>query len=623
MKLKIPEINPDTKDKLLKPFTTLGSFFGEGVNLNKYQLFTIFVLFWIGLGWLGLALSLLGIFYNAILASYIFIGGILLVYLISFNKAKIEINHRFFLVFLLSLLSVFIFSLYTVPSIFSGRDQGALSEAAIQLSQNHKLTFSFDAEKEFFKIYGPGQALNFPGFNYTQKGELSTQFPLGYISWLAIFYSIFGLNGFVVANSIAFIIFIFSFYLVARYYLRSSSAIMAILLIITSFVFSWFFKFTLSENIALMLTWFGIYEFVMFTKNRHRFYLLASLFSFAMLVFTRVEALGFLTVIIAILLIRYKDWKYLVFVVVGKKILLLLGGFTLLYAFNLAIDTQSYMSMLKGILSPFIALGSGLKDYSSAGSVSFFATFFYVIKVLFSYAIFNFILFGIVGFIYLWKHKRFEILIPFLIVLPSFVYLIHPSISTDHPWMLRRFVFSVIPVSILYSVWFLDWFFTKRTYFYIFTSLMLAANLIVFMPYLAISPNKNLLPQIKTISDNFNSSDLILVDRDATGDGWSMMTGPLNFLYGKQAVYFFNPKDLNKINLKRFDSVYFIIPNDKIDFYKKGGIFARLTPIKNYNIETEMLSIKTGAKQEVYGAPIMLPEPTNVSVYGKIYLLKE
>jgi hypothetical protein len=592
------------------------------IKLDKYQLFTIFVLFWIGLAWLGLALSLLGIFYNIFIVAYILLGGLIFAYLLNFNTNKITINYRFFLIFFLSLLSVFIFSYYTVPTIFSGRDQGALSEAAIQLSQNHRLTFSFPAEKEFFKIYGTGKALNFPGFNYTPQGELMTQFPLGFVSWLAIFYSLIGLNGFIIANSITFLIFIFSFYLLARYYLRAQSAIVALLLILTSFVFSWFFKFTLSENLALMLTWFGLYEFVLFTRNKERFYLLASLTSFSLLIFTRVEALGFLAVIIAILLIKYKDWKYLLSVVIGKKILLLLGGFLLLYFFNLVIDTQSYMLMLKGILSPFLSLSSGLKDYSDANSVSFLETFFYSIKVLFSYALFNFILFGLVGFIYLWRHKKFEILIPFLIILPSFIYIIHPSISSDHPWMLRRFVFSVIPISILYTVWFLDWFFKKRVYFYIFTSLMLITNLLIFIPYLTISPDKNLLPQIEDLSDNFKGSDLILVDRDATGDGWSMMTGPLNFLFGKQAVYFFNPQDLAKIDRTKFSATYFIIPDDKLDAYQANGLIKRLLPVKNYQIQTNQLNVTTGEKQELYSAPIKLPENENITIYGKIYLLK-
>lgn len=591
------------------------------INLNRYRLFTIFVLFWIGLGWLGLTLSLLGIFYNIFLVSYILLGVLTLVYLINFNTAKIETSPRFFLVLLLTLASIFVFSAYTTPSIFSGRDQGSLSEAAIQLSQNHHISFSSQASEEFFKIYGPGKALNFPGFNYTATGNLSTQFPLGYISWLAIFYSLFGLNGFIVANSITFVIFLFSFYLVTRYYLRAPSSIMAVLLVLSSFIFSWFFKFTLSENLALMLTWFGIYQFVLFTRDKSRFYLLSSLSAFTLLIFTRIEALGFLAVIIAILLIKYKDWKYLLFVVIGKKALFLIFGFLLLNIFHLTVDSPSYFSMLKGILSPFISLGSGLKDYSQETSVSFLATSFYVLKVFSAYALFNFLLFGLIGFVYLWRHKKFEILVPFLIVLPTFVYLIHPSISADHPWMLRRFVFSIIPISILYTVWFFDWFFKKRIYFYMAVSTLIFTNLIVSVPYLTISPDKNLLPQIKTISENFQDSDLILVDRDATGDGWSMMTGPLNFLFSKQAVYFFNSKDLSQIDRNKFTAIYFIIPDTKLDFYRSNGILEKLTPIKDYSIATEILAIKTGEKQEMFTAPIALPSMQDSTIYGKIYLL--
>lgn len=620
MKLKIPEIYPLTKYKTLRIFAKTKNFFGEGVNLNKNQLFTIFVLFWIGLGWLGLALSLLGIFYTIILTSYITLGGLVLTYLVAFNKRRLEFNHRFILILILSLAAIFVFATYTTPTVFSGRDQGSLSEAAIQLAQNHRLTFSFPAEKAFFKIYGPGPALNFPGFSYTSNGNLLTQFPLGYISWLAIFYSIFGLNGFIVANSLTFFIFLFAFYLSARHYLRASSSIMALLLVLTSFIFSWFFKFTLSENLALMLTWFAIFEFMLFTKNRRRLYLLSSITAFSLLLFSRVEAIAFLAILIMILLIKYKDWKYLLFVVIGKKLLLLLGGILLLYIFNLAVDAQSYTAMLKSILSPFISLGNGLKD---TNSVSFVSTMIYTVKILFSYALFNYILFGIVGFLYLWKHKKFEILVPFLILLPSFWYVIHPSISSDHPWMLRRFVFAVIPVSILYTVWFLDWFFQrKRYFFYIFTGLILLSNLIVFIPYLTVTPDSNLLPQIQTISNYFNSSDLILIDREATGDGWDMMTGPMNFLYGKQAVYFFNPKDLAKISTKAFHAVYLIIPDSNIDFYKKSGIFSRLIPMRDYQIQTSALNIQTGGKQELYSSPIELPSDTNIDIYGKIYLLR-
>jgi hypothetical protein len=74
------------------------------------------------------------------------------------------------------------------------------------------------------------------------------------------------------------------------------------------------------------------------------------------------------------------------------------------------------------------------------------------------------------------------------------------------------------------------------------------------------SENKDLLPQIKEISQNFGPRDLILVDRLATGSGWSLASEPLNSIYGRQAVYFFNADDLKVINQSRYDNIYLITP---------------------------------------------------------------
>ena len=95
-------------------------------------------------------------------------------------------------------------SLFTTPTIFTGRDQGSISEAAAHLAQNHQITFTTSASEEFFRLYGPGKAENFPGFYYTDDGKLSTQFPLPYTAWLAMLYGVFGVTGFVFANALLF-----------------------------------------------------------------------------------------------------------------------------------------------------------------------------------------------------------------------------------------------------------------------------------------------------------------------------------------------------------------------------------------------------------------------------------
>jgi len=577
------------------------------LELNQRQLFVCFGLFWIGLGWLALILSLLGIFYASILAVYALLAGAFFVWLVLFNKKNIKISVQLLSVIVATIALILITSFYTTPTIFSGRDQGSFSEAAVQLSQNHHFAFSFPASGEFFKIYGPGKALNFPGFNYTRDGFLLAQFPPGYPSWLAIFYSFFGLTGFIVANGVSFFIFFLAFYALARKFLKPSSALVTFFMALTAFVFSWFFKFTLSENLALMLVWFGIYAFAIFTKDKNRFFFVASFLSFGLLLFSRIEALAFLVMMALILLIKYRDWKYLLFGVLGKKAVLIILSVLLIYVFHATADSQIYTTLIKSVFKPLVNLK---KDILSAGG---FTQLFFVIKIFALYALLGFLVFASLGIAYLFKRRNFEILLPFLIIAPSFFYLIQPSITPDHPWMLRRFLFAVIPVCIFYTGCFLDRFFKKRFFFYLISGALIAANLTITIPYLSFSPDWNLLPQIEKLSENFSASDLVLVDRLATGDGWSMMTGPMNFLYSKQAVYFFNPKDLDKIDKTKFSKIYFIIPDGSLEFYAKSGLFGRLAPQNDYVITNKVLPASSA---------IRLPKAQDITVHGKIYLLQ-
>lgn len=584
------------------------------LNLAQYPPFTLFGLFWIGLGWLGLILTLFGIFYAPILAVYFFAAGSALLFVLGRSWRTLRISRSFWTVLLFSLLAIGIFSYYSTPSIFSGRDQGSLSEAAIRLTQNHQLKFSSLASQEFFQIYGPGKALNFPGFNYTTDGQLITQFPLGYIAWLASFYAFLGLGGLVAANGVTLLLFILSFYLIARQYLRTSSALLAWGALLSTFVFSWFFKFTLSENLAWMLIWFGLYEFILFSRSASRFHLSAFLLSFSLLIFARVEALSFLLMAALIIFRQQRQQKNILATVFDKKIIGLLGGIVALYVINLIVNLQFFITLAKGALKPFLSLG---RDLAATGGLSMFL---YVLRIFSTYALLSFLVFGLIGVFFFLKNKKYTWLVPFALVLPAFFYLLQPSISTDHPWMLRRFVFAVIPVTILYAFWFLDHFLKKRASFYIIAAFLILTNLLIAFPFLTFAPAQKLLPQVREISQNFTASDLVLVDRDATGDGWTMLTGPLSFLMDKQAVYFFNPKDLAKINREKFSNIYFIIPDNSLAFYEEAGLLTRLTPVKDYTLETNALELIMADENGTLPGT-QLPIQKDILVTGKIYLL--
>lgn len=583
------------------------------------ELITSFGLYFLGLGWLAVTLTLGGLFYTWILVAYLILGGAWLVHHSKRHSKNLKFDGPFLLVIILSISTIILWTYFTTPTIFSGRDQGSFSQAAAELTQNHKLTFSFAGEKQFFQIYGPGKALNFPGFYYARNGQLVTQFPLGYISWLATFFSFFGLEGFAIANGVTFLVFILSFYLLARKYLREDFSFIAVFFVLTSFIFAWFFKFTLSENLALALVWFGLLELVNYLeKKRDRLQLLAALAAFGLLLFSRVEALAFLVMIAIVFALVFRHPKK-ISSAIGKKLGGTLAAMAALYLISLKVNFYFYLTVVKGLIASFTSHAS----MDPGGGFHFFAPFLYVMKLFSVYALMGFLIFGILGVLYLIRLKKYAWLIPGFVVLPVFAYLIHPGISADQPWMLRRFLFAVVPASILYAAIFLEHFFPRKIYAYLLTVFLLAANLLALTPYLAYSPDKNLLPQVENISKNFSATDLVLVDPLATGDGWAMMPGPMRFLFGKQAVYFFNPNDLAKINVQPFSHVYLIIPDQDFDRYAQAGLLEKLITLKNYRVETNDLTTENSARAISWNSPVALPGLQKNIIYGKIYLLRK
>lgn len=586
-------------------------------KLNQYQLSSFLGLFFLGLVLLASFLAIAGLFYIWIIAVYITIGIIISTHFFLKNKSEFKIERMLLIVSLISANFIIFFSILTVPTIFSGRDQGSYSEAAIRLSQNHKLEFSTVASSEFFKIYGPGKALNFPGFNYTKDGQLTASFPCGYISWLSVFYSFFGLPGLVIANAVSFFIFLLSFYLLSRCYLKPHYAFLSYLFLITSFVSSWFFKYTLSENLALGIIFFGLYQIAIYLKNYQKIYFFSGFLSFLTLLFIKIEAFAFLAAAIFVTFLVSRKNKKIISFFSDKKIIIFFGAVFSLYLLNIFSGGSYYKTIAKAL---FHAVSGQGAEIVNSPNLSF--EFFYTLKVLSDYALLGFIVLGICGFSYLLFQKKYSETVPFAILLPTFFYLLQPSISDDHPWMLRRFVFSVIPISIIYSVLFFDRYFKKRYFSYLLSFLLLLSNTAVFALYLTVSENKKMLSQIENISYSFKNNDLVLIDQMATGDGFSMMTGPMSFLYGKQTAYFINPEDVEKIDASKFNKIYFIIPDISLDFYEKSGLIKKLAPVKKYVIETSRLDVKIGKKDILYSEPVELPIEKNVAVYGKIYVLK-
>ena len=587
---------------------------------KDYQIFLLKALLWLGLAWGGFALALVGFFYASLVWTVVGIAGIWLTQKAIRLGVPLRISRELLLASIAFLFVVIVFSIFSEPSVFTGRDQGSFSEAAARLAQNHKLEFSTPASDEFFKLHESGRALNFPGFYYTKSGTLVTQFSLVYISWLASFFAVFGVIGFTIANGLLLYIFFLTFYLLLRLFLKNSSALPIMLLTATSFVFMWFSKLTLSENIALPLVWLTILSLMLFLKNQRKLYYFIFLSSATLLCFARIEGIAFLIASI-ILISLHKEAR--LFVKEKSTSRFFLPALVLLIAFmaNIYVDIYFYKEILKALL-PSVTLPQAKYLGEIKNNV---LPNFYTGKIFYLYGLLGFFVIGVLGIIFNFWKKEFYKLVPFFITLPTFVYFFDSQITPDHPWMLRRFMFSLLPVAIFYTGLLLGkWFETKPTEknangakaLAVFVGIvLLSMNLPAFLKYVSYSENKSLLAQTQTLSAKFSANDLILIDQQATGDGWSMLGGPMNYLYKKNAVYFFNNQDLAKLDTSAFSNVYLITPDQQVPFYLSSTIGKKLTQVNDYTLNTTRLNIQQGS--------VSLPEKKNVTVSGKIFLIKK
>ena len=586
---------------------------------KDYQIFMLKSLLWLSLAWGAFTLAIVGFFYASLIWISVGIFGIWLVKKAKEINMSLKISKELVIASTISLLVVICFTFFSDPSVFTGRDQGSFSEAAARLAQNHKLSFQTPASNEFFKLHEAGRALNFPGFYYNTSGQLVTQFSLVYISWLALFFAVFGVTGFAIANSLLLFTFFLSLYLLLRLFLKISSTIPVMILASTSFVFMWFSKLTLSENIAMPLLWLSILSLMMFLKSKRKLHYFMFLASSFLLCFARIEGAAFLVASI-IVIICNKDtrqfFKNNLFGNIFAPIIFLLT----IFASNFYVDFYFYKEIIKALLP---TISSPQAQY--LGQIkNNFLPHFYLTKIFYLYGLLGFFIVGTISAAFLfWKEKFYE-LVPFFITLPTFIYFFDSEISPDHPWMLRRFMFSLLPVAIFYTGLLVGKLLENeslkiKTLGSLVVMTLLIMNMPSFSNYLFYSENNSLLSQTQQLSTKFGNNDLVLIDQQASGDGWSLLSGPMSYLYGKNAVYFFNTQDLSKLDTSKFNNVYLIAPEQQVSFYVNSTIGKRLTEVDNYNLKTTRLDITRVSKL----GDVILPEKEDVNISGKIFKISK
>jgi hypothetical protein len=574
--------------------------------------------------WFSLLLGANGLFFTPFIIFSFSLLGTLFGFLWIKTISLLDIPEKFFVLLFIAIAIISIFPGKDAPTVFTGRDQGSIATAAIALAEYHSFSFSTPVAQTFFALHEPGIAQNFPGFFYTQDGKLLTQFPLAYTAWLASFFSLFHLDGFAIANSVLFALSLLSFYFLLRCFLERLLAFFGTLLFATSFLPVWFGKFTLTENLALFLFIFLSFSLVQL-KQSGRFLSYAAVLSAAgIFCFTRIEGFAILLVTI-ILLTRMPAVRHIWKLYPKKSIIV---PIVLLFMTGAATFSES-IPFLTVILK---AIGNFATEITASSStlVSTHSPFISLLILFFLYGLLLTFLLGFAGILLFIKRKEYTALIPFFLALPTFIYFLFPNITPDHPWMLRRYLASVYPALVFSAVVGLFLCFqTKKSFpatFPLhfrrqFILVLILIGLFLFQASawqrgLLTWENYRLLEQTQGINDFFGPRDLILIDRNVTGSPFAMISGPLSSLYHKNAVYFFNPEDLQKIDRTPYEHVWLIVPTNQAETWIQA--LAEYTLRSDHNFPLGSISLGSFPINQGF-TPLHFPEAAPFSNYSTVF----
>lgn len=590
-----------------------------------------FYFHWLILGFIVLIIALKLYKFVTFLFAYItkhldFLGGILLLVLFAWFAALVA---------------------FSPPAGMEGRDEGSYANAAVYLAKNGSI-FYHHSLLEYLNTEGPAhQALNFPGF-VINNGRLTTQFSPGYSVWLAIFYLFTGSTAFwCIGNGFLVVGGIFAFYTLIRMLLPKWVALAGVITLLFHFVFIWFSRFTLSENLGFFL-FMNLVLFLSYLRlnydSKHFLPILSILGVFPLV---RPEGWWFF---LASFLVLGFWWRKKVFTLPKSfvtKISLILAGVAGVVVYILSFQFQVYRRLVRDWINwptntqHFINIKQGLASLDDIREIlsSFFPSlekFEYLMKVEWNYGVAFFGILILASLIFFSVKKYRDSVSPevlvlasilFLLSFPFFIAFISPQISSDHPWMLRRFFFVILPSGILLSI-LLIWNVGNRLPKKVispFISIAMACLLLPSLPatayFFALQPSQGRYEMLGKLSELFSKNDWIFMNRDASGDGWQMWSAPLSSVYGLNSVFVYqadnvtNLKDQINQRWTEGKKTYVLIPPDAFDFEHKLRKNFNLLLEKEISFQNIQLNIdKTKGNTS-------FPQVENAEYKFRVYLL--
>jgi len=520
-------------------------------SLSFENLFLICSFSIVVISWLGLLLTILNIFYKPLIfLAVMAVFGIGSSFLRKYQK--IQKPSKSELIVSLFILAFVVFNAFFAHETFEGgRDQGVYANSAIYLSQNHTLKITKRVQNPGFRL-SPDKKAFIPNFHF------------GYISWLAPHHAFLGIPGIKLANIFPLTIGLFSLFLIGKKIANTRVGIFTVLMMSTSFIVIWYSRRTFSEIYSLALTWLGIILFLKAYLENNVKFLIAAVLTLGLSLFVRIEGLmifGMFLGLTVLLRLFAKKWqlKSVQFLMPTLAVLL----FFIFYSLKIQ---PSYNNQIISTLKKPLDLISGL--FKTIGPAEKFTQSFdyvmdrptlYIFQVIGAYNLL--IPLGLALITVFWaglqtrkSRKNMLLLIIFTLIAPTFFELINITSYHDQPWILRRFLPTIIPFACLFSSIFLVKLVKATQYPLLF--LILGVNLIISAPILTFTEFENILQsEVKEIAQVLPSEANIFYERFSSGR--FNIDLPLHFVFGKENIAFKDATEIVKfINQSKTSPVY-------------------------------------------------------------------
>ncbi|MEY2986260.1 MAG: hypothetical protein RJB24_489, partial [Candidatus Parcubacteria bacterium] len=276
------------------------------------------------------------------------------------------------------------------------------------------------------------------------NGVYTPSFLIGYSLYLAVFVSILGNWGLIVANSMALII---GFICIEQLYrlitkTDKSPRLLSIFFLANPVIY-WLYSYTYSEALFLPIIWGAIMSFILGLQSKHIGLIFLAFWGIIISFMVRVEGLGLIltfgTALVAACMLIPSHWKQkTVYSAISIVILIGILGGTLVVSGEYILAQFQDASRTIDLQDKDNTL-SDTKERFQLLLLSF-GTYLVMIPLLWSIANRK-----------LYTNKYVYWII--FLLLPFTIYLYNPRITRDFPWLLRRYSTAIIPLVLLFGTW--------------------------------------------------------------------------------------------------------------------------------------------------------------------------